>query len=1036
MVGHIIDWSLRNRVLVLIASAILLVFGGWTASRMAVDVFPDLTAPTVTVITEAPGMAPQEFESLVTFPIEAALNGASGVRRVRSATAAGIGVVWVEFEWGTDVYAARQVVSEKVQLVAGSLPPEAERPVLAPVSSIMGEIMFLALTSEKGDPMELRVLADYTIRRRLLSLPGVAQVTTIGGDEKQYQVLLEPAKMAAYKVSGREVLAAVREANRNASAGFLISGGQEYLLRGIGRFRDVEDIQSTVVATRNGQPVLLGRVAQVQIGPTLKRGEGSFNGRPAVIIGIQKQPGTNTLVLTEALDRALDEIEKTLPQGVRIERRLFRQAEFISVAVHNVMAALRDGALLVAVILILFLANLPATVITLMAIPLSLVAAALGLQAVGATINTMTLGGMAIAVGALVDDAIIDVENVVRRLRENAARPQESRQPPLKVILSATQEIRSSIVFATVIIVLVFFPLFFLTGVEGRLLKPLGFAYVVALLVSLIVALIVTPALCSFLLPGSKSVLREEESRVVRGLKAAYRPLLESALGHPWPTAFSAGVLTLAAALALAFTGRAFLPEFNEGALTIAAVTLPGTSLPESDGLGRRVEEALLAEPEVLSVGRRTGRAELDEHVQGVEAAELDVSLKMGRRSKEELFKALRRSFSLIPGTNVTIGQPISHRIDHMLSGTKANLAVKIFGEDLYELRRLAEEVRRTMESIPGVADLSVEQQTDVPILRVSYDRRALARFGLNPGEVSDALETAFQGRVVGRILEGRNAFELLVRYKDALKSRPDQLGDILIDTPAGANIPLKLVAEIVRDSGPNLISRENVQRKIVVMCNAAGRDIGSVVRDAREGISAGVKLPEGYFIEYGGQFEAQQEAARRLLVLGVLVVLGIGLLLHMAFGSAADALFIMLNLPLALIGGVAGVFLSGGVLSVASMIGFITLFGIATRNGIMMISHIHHLMEHEGVRDFREAVVRGSLERLSPNQKTALCAGLALTPLALGGGKPGNEIQTPMAVVIVWGLASSTILNMLVVPVLYYRFGKPRTKMPAAQWP
>lgn len=1021
MIEKILKWSLDNRALVLTLAGALLVWGGWTAARMPVDVFPDLTAPTVTVMTEAPGMAPQEVEAQVTFPIESALNGASGVRRVRSSTAVGISVVWTEFEWGTDIYAARQVVAEKLQLAAQSLPPEAERPVMTPISSVMGEVMFLALTSDRHTPMELRTEADWTLRRRLLSVPGVAQVTPIGGEEKQYQALLDPALLAARGVSVAEAAAALAAGNRNSSAGFIVSGPQEYLVRGVGRVTSVQDIEDTVVAVRGGQPVLVRHVGRAAIGAAFKRGEGSFNGAPAVILAVQKQPDANTLALTKELDRALDGLQATLPAGMKIDRNIFRQADFIEAAIGNVTAALRDGTALVLLVLLLFLGSARASGITLVAIPLSLVAAVLALKAAGATINTMTLGGLAIAIGALVDDAVIDVENIMRRLRRNSG-PGGAGKPALEVILSATMEIRPSIVFATLIIMLVFLPLFFLTGVEGRLMLPLGFAYVVALFASLVVALMITPSLCYFLLPGSHLLRKEGESRVVRWLKAGYRPLLLWSLGRPKLLVWGSAALCAAAAAGWLAAGRAFLPEFNEGTLTLSAVTLPGTSLAESDSLGLRIEEVLLSHPEVRSTARRTGRAELDEHSMGVESAEIDVGLKMGKRSKAEFLAALRSSLAAVPGVNIILGQPISHRIDHMLSGTRANLAVKIFGPDLYELRRLAERVRAASVDVPGIADLSVEQQSDIPALRVKFDRRAMAAHGLRANDVSLVLEAAFKGLAVSKVLEGQNAFDLTLRYGRELGLH--EAGELLIDAPSGRRVPLKALAQLSREGGPNAISRENAQRKIVVMANASGRAIGAVAAGVRAAVAAEVPLPPGYHVEYGGQFQAEEEASRTLALLGGAAVLGIALLLWLAFRSARDALFIMANMPLALIGGVAGVYLSGGVLSVASLIGFITLFGIAVRNGIMLISHIRHVHEVEGESDFREAVVRASMERLSPILMTALCAGLALVPLALGAEKPGSEIQTPMAMVILSGLFTSTAMNMLVVPAVYARFG------------
>ena len=1046
MIDRIIQWSLRNRLFVLTAAALLLVWGTYEAVKMPVDVFPDLTAPTVTVVAEAHGMAPQEVETQITFPVETALNGASGVRRVRSSTGVGIAVIWVEFEWGTDIYQARQVVSEKLQLAQSTLPPGVAPPVLAPVSSIMGEIMFIALTSDRHSPMELKTTADWNIRRRLLAVPGVSQVIPTGGETKQYQVIVRPDRLAAYGLGVDEVVRVLRESNENTSAGFYNEGGQEYLIHGVGRITTPDDIASTVIVERDGQPILVRDVATVQIGSALKRGEGSHNAKPAVILGIQKQPTANTLQLTRQLDAVMADIQKTLPQGMKINSHIFRQSDFIEIAVHNVVVALRDGAILVIAIVFIFLMSARATGITVLAIPLSLVTAIIAMRLFGVTINTMTLGGMAIAVGALVDDAIIDVENVVRRLRqvrrqkaegrsenegnENVAKRSTSAfslQPSAlddDVVYHASREVRSSIVFATVIIVLVFLPLFLLTGIEGRLLRPLGFAYIVSLAASLVVALTVTPALCSLLLPKSKAIVSEEESRMVRWLKRWYGPMLARLLDR-WKAITTAAVVALAiAGVALALAGRAFLPNFNEGTLTINLVTLPGTSLETSDRLGRMTEQILLGEPEVVATARRTGRAELDEHAQDVNASEMEVSLKMQDRDKDEFLADLRRKLSAVPGTSVTIGQPISHRIDHMLSGTRANIAVKIFGEDLTTLRKLGEQVKNIMTAVEGTADVSLEQQPDIPFLTIKFDRVAIARYGLQVTDVAEAIETAFAGHEVSRIVEGRAAFDLVVRYEAAAVSDIETIRATRIATPGGAQIPLSSLADIRKDRGPNTITRENVERKAVVMSNVAGRDLSSVVEDIREQVAANVKLPAGYHIEYGGQFESAAEASRRLVLLGIVVIAGILLLLYIALDSLRDAALVMVNLPLALIGGVAGVYVAGGILSVASIIGFITLFGIATRNGLMLISHIHHLMTHEGVTDLREAVHRGALERLSPILMTALSAGLALIPLALAIGKPGSEIQTPMAIVILCGLLTSTALNMFVVPALYLRFG------------
>jgi CzcA family heavy metal efflux pump len=1024
MIDALISWSLRNRGGVIVLAILLMALGFFTAVHMPVDVFPDLTAPTVTVITEAHGMAPSEVETQITFPVESALNGAAGVRRVRSSTAVGISVVWVEFEWGTDIQAARQVVSEKMALVANELPLDVDRPILAPVSSIMGEILFISLTSENHSPTELRTVADTMIRRRLLSVAGVSQVTPIGGDVKQYQVVISPTRLYSYGITLDQVIEALPAANQNVSAGFVNHRSSEILVSGIGRYTGVEGIGSTLVAITNGVTITIGDLGEVKIGAAPKRGEASANGKPAVILGIQKQPQANTLALTRTLDGVLDELAAKLPKGMVLNKHIFRQADFISVAVTNVIHALRDGAILVIIIVLLFLANARATFITVLAIPLSLVTAVLILKAFGATINTMTLGGMAIAIGALVDDAVIDVENVFRRLRENSLLPEAQRRPSLEVVYQASVEIRSSILFATIIIVLVFTPLFFLSGVEGRLLQPLGVAYVVSLMASLIVAVSVTPVLCLFLLPQSKAVRKGKEPRVVHALKKAYEPMLKRVLLHPWVVFVPVLVLFVIALATVPFLGRSFLPEFNEGSLTISAVSMPGTSLDQSDKLGRLVERTLLNMPEVVSVARRTGRAELDEHAQGVESAELDVSLKMKDRSKAEFLKVLREQFTFIPGVNITIGQPISHRIDHMLSGTRANVAVKIFGEHLGKLRTLSETVRESMRGIPGVVDLSVEQQSEVPTLTVTYNRPAMARLGLTSEDVAKYLESAIQGVTVSRILEGRYAFDLVVRLAGDERDPLELIANLPINTKTGPTIPLSSVALVRRETTPNVINREQVERKIVVMCNVAGRDLASVVNDVQQKVNPIIATYSGYRVEFGGQFESANEARSRLGILSALVIVGIIFLLKVAFGSMRDAAIVMVNLPLALIGGLIGVFITGGVLSVASLIGFITVFGIATRNGIMLVSHIRHLQEHEGVTNFREAVVQGSVERLAPILMTALATGLALIPLALGGDKPGNEIQTPMAIVILFGLLTSMMMNMIVVPALYLRYG------------
>jgi CzcA family heavy metal efflux pump len=1026
MIDALIRWSLGHRPLVVALASAFLVWGGWTVSRIPLDVLPDLTAPTVTILAEAPGMDPLEIEALVTLPIESALNGAGGVRRVRSATAVGVAVVWVEFDWGEPIQRARQTVTEKLTLVSGALPPGVEPPFLAPVSSIMGEVLFVDVESDRHSPLDVRTAAEVVVRRRLLAVPGVSQVIATGGEQKQYEVLVDPARLSTHGVSIQDVANALTAANQNATAGFQVAQGQEYLVRAVGRLGDTAAIGTVPVKTTGTVPVLVRDVGTVHEGAAIKRGEGSHNAHPAVILGIQKQPGVNTLELTQRIEVALDDIQRSLPAGMKIHRDLFRQADFIEQSLHNLFRAFLEGAGLVVVVVVVFLMNARAAVITLLALPLSLVAAVIGMDRLGVTLNTMSLGGLAIAIGELVDDAIIDVENVVRRLRENAARPAEARLPAIEVVYQASTEIRQSVVFATVIVGLVFLPLFMLSSVEGRLLRPLGFGYVVALTASLVVALTVTPVLASWWLPRSRLIAAGEEPKLTRRAKAAYARWLQHAF-HYWRLVVGAAVALLVAAMAgIAVAGRSFLPEFNEGALTVSAVTIPGTSLVDSNALGNALERLLLSVPEVTSTARRTGRAELDEHVQGVESAEIDVRLSMKDRSREVVLTELRQKVSLLPGTNVTIGQPIAHRIDHMLSGTRANIAVKVFGDDLQTLRQLGRQVQAEMAQVPGVVDLATESQMDIPTLKVQVDAAAAARQGLTTGAVSEAVQTARVGRIVGQVLEGQVAFPLVVRYAPQASSTLDGVGETRVQTSDARQVPLASVATLREDRGPNFVMRENVQRRIVVQSNVAGRDLRSVVNDIQERVGRQVRLPQGYHIEYGGQFENEAQASRQLLWLSLGVVVAIFFILSTAFGSARDATLIMVNLPLALIGGVIGVYLAGGVLSVASLVGFITLFGIATRNGIMLVSHIRHLREKEGVDDFREAVVRGATERLVPILMTALAAGLALVPIALSVGEPGSEIQAPMAMVIMFGLLSSTALNMVVVPILYDRFGRP----------
>jgi len=1033
MLDRIIKASLTNRLLVVITAAALLLIGMIIVTQIPVDVFPDLTAPTVVVLTEAHGMAPEEVETLVTFPIESAVNGATGVRRVRSSTAMGISIVWVEFDWGTDIFIARQVVNEKLQLVSAQLPKGVAAPVLAPISSIMGEIMLVSISSESHSELDVRSVADWTIRKRLLAVPGVSQVIPIGGGKKQYQVLVDPDKLLAYGATLQDVLFAVEKSNQNSSGGVFMEKGQEYMIRGIGRVYTVDDIGNTVVSVRANVPVLVRDVAEVKIDAATKIGDASVNAKPAVVVSIQKQPGANTLDLTQRMDKTLADIQQTLPEGMIINTHIFRQADFIQVAINNIQTALRDGAILVVIVLILFLGNIRTTFISLTAIPLSLIFAIFVMKFFDITINTMTLGGMAIAVGVVVDDAIIDVENVFRRLKENAhlpARqmsgwPDVERRPYLDVIFDASREIRSSIVNATLIIIVVFLPLFFLSGVEGRLLQPLGIAYIASIAASLLVALSVTPALCAYLLPKAKFMQKEGDSFVVHRLKMAYGKTLDIVLARPKMVLLGAVVALFLAVGILPFTGRVFLPEFNEGSLTISVLTMPGTSLDESNKIGKMVEEILLTHPAIKSTARRTGRAELDEHAQGVNAAELDARFELDGMPKEKMLEELRRMLSVVPGTNITLGQPLGHRIDHMLSGTRANIAVKIYGPDLYKLRSVAEQVRKEMEKVTGVVDLAVEQQVDVPQIRIKANRLTMAKYGMTIADFSEAIDVAFNGEVVSQVLEGQQTFDLMVRFNDNNRGSIEKIKQARFDTPAGVKIPISELASITSEKGPNTISRENVQRKIVVQANVAGRDLRSVIEDIRGHLTRNVSMPEGFYVEYGGQFESEREATRIISLLSIAAILAIYLILYLEFKSFKTALLIMVNLPLALIGGIVAVFFSSGIISIASMVGFITLFGIATRNGILMISHYQYLIA-EG-KEFTAAIRQGSLERLSPVLMTALATGLALIPLGLSGDQPGNEIQSPMAIVILGGLLSSTALNMIVIPALFLKFANQR---------
>lgn len=1029
MFDKLIQFSLNRRLVVLISAVLLLILGTYITLDLPVDVFPDLTAPTVTIITEAHGMAAEEVEMLVTFPIETSVNGATDVRRVRSSSAAGISIVWVEFDWGTDIYTARQVVNEKMQTATASLPKGIDNPQLAPISSIMGEIMLVGLSideknnSENLTEMDLRTIADFEIRRRLLSINGVSQVIPIGGAVKQYQILVSPEKLQFYNLSLNEILAASEESNENSSGGSYMDSGSEYLIRGIGRVQAIEDIANSVVATKNGVPIFMKDVAEVIIGPAIKIGDGSSNAKPAVILTVQKQPQTNTIELTEKIESSLAEIQKTLPKGIVINTDIFKQSDFIHTSIGNVIDALRDGAILVIIVIFFFLWNFRTTFISVIAIPLSIVVTIIVFQLFDIMINTMSLGGIAIAIGALVDDAIIDVENVFRRLKGNSHLPESERRNPLIVIFEASKEIRAPMVNATLIIVVVFLPLFFLSGVEGRLLRPMGFAYITSIFASLFVALTVTPVMSYYLLSKADFMKKEGDTWLVAKLKAIYERTLNFTLKHPKTiitSSLAAFVITIAV---IPFLGRSFLPEFNEGSLTLSLVTLPGTSLDESNKMGNLAEEIILSHPEVKSTARRTGRAELDEHAQGVNAAELDVRFELNGKSKEEFINELRNSLLVLPGTNVTIGQPIGHRIDHMLSGTRANIAVKVFGTNLQQLRAIAASVKEEMQKVEGAVDVAVDQEVEVPQTKIKFNRTAMARYGVTIGQLAEAIDIAFNGETASEIREGQNTFDLIVRFNENNRGSIHKIQNALFDTPLGAKVPLSQLAEIVNEKGPNRISRENVQRKIVVQANVSGRDLRSVVDEMRANIQTNIQFPQGYFVEFGGQFESEQEATKIITLLSLVSVCVIFLILYLQFGNFKYSLFILVNLPLALIGGVWSVYFTDGVISVASLVGFITLFGIATRNGILIISHYKHLLE-EG-KEFTQAVIQGSIERLNPILMTAITAGLALVPLALGSGEPGKEIEAPMAIVILGGLFTSTALNMVVVPSLFYKFGK-----------
>lgn len=1018
MLNKIIQFSLNNRLIVLIGAVLLLLGGLYTAKNMEIDVFPDLNAPTVVIMTEANGMASEEVERLVSFPIETAVNGATDVRRVRSSSTTGFSVVWVEFDWGTDIYKARQIVTEKLATLGDALPENIGQPTLGPQSSILGEVMIIGLTADSTSLLDLRTIADWTIRPRLLSTGGVAQVTVIGGDIKEYQILLDPGRMKHYGVTLDEVLQVTRNMNQNASGGVLYEYGNEYIVRGVLQSADVKEIGKAVIKKVGESPILISDVADVKIGAkTPKLGVASEKTKSAVLLTITKQPNTNTIELSEKLDASIADLQKGLPADVKISTDIFRQERFINNSINNVQKSLYEGSIFVVIVLFLFLMNGRTTFISLMALPLSLLTSILALKLMGLTINTMSLGGMAIAIGSLVDDAIIDVENVFKHLRENRKKPKEEQQSVLTIVFEASKEVRMPILNSTLIIVASFTPLFFLSGMEGRMLVPLGIAFIVALFASTIIALTVTPVLCSYLLANNKKDKGEKESVFVVRLKAIYEKSLHWALEKQKIVLGITGLL-LISAIAISFTfGRNFLPPFNEGSFTVTVNTLPGISLEESDKVAAMAEEAILSVPEIQTVGRKTGRAELDEHSFGVNSSEIEAPFVLKDRPQKEVLAELRDKLNTIPGISVEIGQPISHRIDHMLSGTKANIAIKIFGTDLNKLFSLGNEIKSKIEGIDGVADLNVEQQVERPQLKIVPKRELLAKYGITLPEFTEFVTTMLSGEVVSQVYDAGKSFDLTLKVDENYKDQAEKIRNLMIDAN-GLKVPFAYIADISSSTGPNTINRENAQRKIVVSANVAGRDLRSVVNEIQDNLDNNIQLPEGYHIEYGGQFESEQAASQILLIASVFAILIIFLLLFNQFRSVTQSAVILLNLPLALIGGVYAILFTSGEISIPAIIGFISLFGIATRNGILLMAHYNDL-GNKGY-SVNKSILQGSLDRLNPILMTALSSGLALIPLAVQGSLPGNEIQSPMAKVILGGLLTSTMLNMYIVPIIY----------------
>lgn len=1020
LLNGIIRFSLNNRMVILVIAALCLVAGIYSTMHTEVDVFPDLNAPTVVVMTEAEGMAPEEVERLVTFPIETAVNGATNVRRVRSSSATGFSIVNIEFDWGTDIYKARQIVSEKIAMVGADLPENVGNPTLGPQASILGELMIIGLTADTTSMQDLRTIADWTIRPRLLSTGGVAQVAVMGGDIKEYQILMDPGKMRRHGVSMDEVIYAVKGMNQNASGGTLYEYGNEYIVRGLLSTNDIDELKKAVVKTsENGLPITLDAIADVRIGPkTPVLGVASNDGKPAVLLTVTKQPNTNTLALTGRLDNALDELKANLPADVKINSQIFRQSRFIDSSIDNVKKSLIEGAIFVIIVLFIFLMNWRTTVISLVSIPLSIVASLLAIRWMGLTINTMSLGGIAIAIGSLVDDSIVDVENVFKRLRQNREKPENERESVIKVVYEASKEVRMPMLNSTLIIIASFLPLFFLSGMEGRMLKPLGITFIISLMASTLVALTVTPVLSSFLLGSHNSDKTGREPALVRWLKKYYGKALNWSLGHKKTILCGVGALLVAAVVMFFTLGGSFLPAFNEGSFTISISTVPGISLEESDRMGRTAEELLLSIPEIKTVGRKTGRAELDEHAFGVNSSEFECPFELGKKTRKQLTEEVRQKLAVLPGVNIEIGGPISHRIDAMLSGTKANIAIKLFGSDLNKMYEIGQKIKTSISGVEGIADINVEQQVERPELNITPKREMLARYGISLPEFAEVVRVMMEGEVVSTVYEGNRSFDLTLKVNDDARSSIERIFDLTIDTGDGKKVPLSYVADIKSSAGPNTINRENVSRKLVVSCNATGGELAKAVGAIREKIAENIELPEGYHIEYGGQFESEERASKTIALVSIFSIFIIFMLLYGEFKNISQSLVVLLNLPLALIGGVFAIFFTDGILSIPAIIGFISLFGIATRNGMLLIDRYNVLASEGHSRE--EAVMIGSLDRLNPILMTAITSALALLPLALGGDLPGNEIQSPMAKVILGGLFSSTLLNGFVVPVIY----------------